>query len=134
MSDFSPGREFELLVASPPFSSDCSNVVAISLTEKAAVLRAPPCGDLADMRRSRHVFMSIIDLAMRAALLSGSKFQERGLASSIRIDFFEEVKVEAVVAKCSVIECEDRYVGTISINPETKPNMVSCIATCTFMR
>lgn len=134
MSDFSHTKAFDALIASAPFSSDCAGIEAITLSDRSAVLRVSGRDDLADRRRSRPVMMSLIDLAMRAALLTEDRFHERALASSIRMDFFDELPAEAMIATCSVIDCDDRYVGRISITPEAHQDRVSCVATCTFIR
>jgi len=134
MAEFSLSAAFDELIASPQFCADCAGIKPVSLSEKSAALLVSSRVDLSDRRKSRPILMSLVDLAMRAALLAQDRFHERALASSIRMDFFDELPDAPALVTCSVVECHDRYVGRISISPEAMQQHVSCVATCTFMR
>ncbi|XSC47526.1 PaaI family thioesterase [Bradyrhizobium sp. RDT10] len=77
--------------------------------------------------------MAMIDLAMYAAILSVQPECTGALTTQLSVNFLRRPPAADLIAECRILSIDDlAAVGTCKVFPETEPDQVVCVSTCTY--
>jgi acyl-coenzyme A thioesterase PaaI-like protein len=130
----SVARFNELLSATIP-TAGFFNIQAEVIEPGVAILRLPYSDKLL-RPGSTHAgpsMMTLIDLAMYAAVLSLDSDCTSSLTTQLSVNFLERPPATDLLAECCILGADDlSAVGRVSLFPHNDPTNIVCTATCTY--